>query len=271
MKKFMRGAGAFLLSFWIPGLGQVLNSQLSLAAILFLVYLLIVISLGVFHLLFSFYSAVFSVLVLWSFEFAVALQAGRTAVRQVNANAVQKLRWPCYALATLFISIAIIPAMSKGFPERVLGIRAFKIPSDSMSPTIINGDHLMVNMRYYKSHRPKRGDLVVYLMPQFNVLYVKRVVAIGGDMIAVDSQGTILNGERIAEPYVYLDGNPNEEAKNFGPTTVPTNQVFLMGDNRNHSYDSRYTGTVGVDHVLGRPLYIYYSPGKLDRIGHNVE
>lgn len=271
MKKFKRVAGAFLLSFWIPGLGQIFNSQLLLGTILFLVYLLIVISSGFFHLLLSLYSAVVYVLVLWLFEVGVAILAGRTAVHQVNANTVQKLRWPSYALGTLFVFVAIIPVTSKRFPEGILGVRAFKIPSDSMSPTIINGDHIMVDMRYYKAHRPERGDLVVYLMPQFNVLYVKRVVAIGGDKIAVDSQGTILNGERIAEPYVYLDGKPGEDAEKFGPTTVPPNQVFLMGDNRNHSYDSRYTGTVGVDHVLGKPLYIYYSQGKLDRIGHNVK
>jgi signal peptidase I len=242
-----------------------------LGVILFLGYALILVSAGPFHLLLSFHSAVGYFLVLWAFKLTVAIIAGSTAVGQVTTNGVRKLSWPSYVLGAALIATATVPFMSPRFPERILGVRAFKIPADSMSPTIVNGDHLIVDMRYYKTHNPERGDVVVYLMPQFNVLYVKRVVAIGGDTIATDSEGTILNGKRIAEPYVYLDGKSDEKVEKFGPTTVPTNQVFVMGDNRNHSYDSRYTGTVGVDHVLGKPLYIYYSSGKLDRIGHSFE
>jgi signal peptidase I len=108
-------------------------------------------------------------------------------------------------------------------------------------------------------------------MPKLNILFVKRVIAVGGDTIATDSQGTILNGEHIVEPYVYREGHPDENAANFGPVTVSPDQLFLMGDNRNNSYDSRYTGAVGVDHVLGKPVYIYYSSGRFDRIGRAIQ
>jgi signal peptidase I len=271
MRKFKRSVAAFFLSLWIPGLGQVFNTQIFLGAILFLVYLLSFISARAFHLVLSFHSLIVYALASWTFLLTVAAQAARTAVRQVSANNVQKLRWPSYAVGAVFVCTSIFMFSSENFPARILGVRAFKISSDSMSPTILNGDRIVFDIRYYNVNRPKRGDLVAYLMPQFNVLYVKRIIAVGGDTIATDSQGTILNGKRISEPYVYLDdAGPDENAAKFGPITIPTNQVFVMGDNRNHSYDSRYTGTVGVDHVIGRALYIYYSSGRLDRIGRTV-
>lgn len=271
MRKLRRGVGAFLLSLWIPGLGQVFNSQLLLGTILFLGYLAIVASAALFHVALSFRSGVAYLFVLWAFGLGVAIVAGRTAIHQVAANSVQKLRWPSYLLGAVFVSSALIPALSKTSPQAVFGVRAFKIPSDSMAPTILNNDRIIVDMGYYKTHRPGRGDLVVYSMPRFNVLYIKRIVAIGGDTIVTDSRGTILNGNRISEPYAYFEGKSDADSDKFGPLTVPMNQVFLMGDNRDNSYDSRYTGTVGVDHVLGKALYIYYSSGRLDRIGRKVE
>jgi signal peptidase I len=271
MKKLVRGAGAFLLSLWIPGLGQVFNSQALLGIALFLAYALILAFGVLFHLLLSFRPAVGWVLVVLTFRLAVAIIAGRAAVRQVITKSVQQLKLPSYALGAALIAIATVPFINPRFPEETLGVRAFRIPADSMSPTIINGDHLIVDMRYYKTHSPERGDLVVYVVPQSNVLYVKRVVAVGGDMIATDTKGTMLNGNRVAEPYLYLEGKPDADMEKFGPVTVPTNQIFVMGDNRNHSYDSRYTGTVGVDRVIGKPLFIYYSSGRPDRIGRTIQ
>jgi signal peptidase I len=109
-------------------------------------------------------------------------------------------------------------------------------------------------------------------MPVNNVLFVKRVVALGGDTIAGDSKGTILNGQRVSEPYVLSeDTQPPEDSANFGPVSIPANQFFVMGDNRNHSYDSRFTGPVEVNRLIGKPLYVYYSSANLGRIGHTIQ
>ena len=105
-----------------------------------------------------------------------------------------------------------------------------------------------------------------------NVLFVKRVVAIGGDTIAGDSKGTILNGQHISEPFVLSeDATPPEDSANFGPVSIPANQFFVMGDNRYHSYDSRFTGPVDVNRLIGKPLYIYYSSGNIGRIGRTIQ
>jgi len=224
------------------------------------------------RLFLSFNSALLSVLALWAFELAVAAHAVRTAVRQVNTNSTQRPRWPAYALGVLFTCIAVGVFSGNSLRDKIIRVRAFKIPSASMSPTIVSGDHLAVDMWYYKTNRPKRGDLVVYRMPVNNVLFVKRVVAIGGDTIAVDSKGTILNGQRIPEPYILSeDTTPPEDSADFGPVSIPANQFFVMGDNRNHSYDSRYLGPVDVNRLVGKPLYIYYSSGNLGRIGRTIQ
>jgi signal peptidase I len=186
-------------------------------------------------------------------------------------KARQDQGWRFYALGALMICIVAV-MVSGNFPERILGVHAYKIPAESMSPTIFSGDHLMVDMRYFKTNRPKRGEVVVYRMPVNNVLFVKRVVAIGGDTIAGDSKGTILNGQRISEPYVLSeDTQPPEDSANFGPVSIPANQFFVMGDNRNHSYDSRFTGPVEVNRLIGKPLYVYYSSANLGRIGHTIQ
>jgi signal peptidase I len=272
MRKVRRGAAAFLLSLCVPGLGQVFNGQFFVGIVIFLVYVALMFSAGFLHLLLSFPVAVAYMLVSWSFQIIVAIVAGRTAVRQVIANDVAEFRWLSFLAGAALVVTAMLVFSIGRFPDGILGVRTFKIPSDSMRPTIIVGDHLMVDMRYYTTHRPERGKLAVYLTPGTNVIYVKRIVAVGGDTIAADRQGTIVNGKRVPEPYVYLDAaGPDPATENFGPITVPSNQIFVMGDNRYHSYDSRYTGTVSINRVIGKPLYVYYSDGNLSRIGHVIE
>jgi signal peptidase I len=272
MRAFKRSAAAFLLSLFVPGLGQIFNGQMVLGVALFVFYALWVFSAGVFHLLYSFPSAIFYALVLWILMFSAAIHAVRVAIRQVRNDGVSRKGWRSYALSAVMVCIIAVMVSGNNFPERILGVHAYKIPADSMNPTIVSGDHLMVNMRYYKTNRPKRGDVVVYRIPVNNVLFVKRVVAIGGDTIAGDSKGTILNGQRISEPYILSeDTTPPVDSANFGPISIPANQFFVMGDNRNHSYDSRYLGPVDVNRLVGRPLYIYYSSASIGRIGHTIQ
>lgn len=202
MRAFKRGAAAFLLSLLVPGLGQIFNGQMLLGVTLFVLFALWDLSAGIFHLLYSFPFAICYALILWISLFSVAIHAVRVAIRQVRTDSVSRKGWPSYVLSAVMICIIAVMVSGNNFPERILGVHAYKIPAESMSPTLVSGDHLMVDMRYYKSNRPKRGDVVVYKMPINNVLFVKRVVAISGDTIAGDAKGITLNGQRISEPYV---------------------------------------------------------------------
>ena len=186
-------------------------------------------------------------------------------------------------------------------------VQAFKIPSQSMEPTLLVGDHLLVNKfvfggrgHWYDAVLPyrdvRRGDVIVFKFPfQDHPHYVKRVVGMPGDRVKIADQQVYVNGQRLDEPYAYHDpiapydpflynfppASPDELLSNMQPEwaneisshvadgelVVPPGRYFAMGDNRDHSWDSRYWGFVERDAIMGRPLVIYWSLGSLEDDG----
>jgi len=101
-------------------------------------------------------------------------------------------------------------------------------------------------------------------------MLVKRVVAVGGDVVSLRGRILSVNGKEVAEPYTrYEPAGAVVEDGDFGPTKVPANRYFVLGDNRNHSLDSRIFGAIDSDAIVGRPLYIYQSADR-SRIGRAV-
>lgn len=178
-------------------------------------------------------------------------------------------------------------------------VQAFKIPSQSMEPTLLVGDHLLVNKfifggrgNWYDRVLPyrdiRRGDIIVFKFPyQDHPHYVKRVIGTPGDRIKIVDQQVYVNGKRNSEPYAvhdpsapydpfgdnfpprspaYLQANVQPEWAddifNYihdGEIVVPPGKYFAMGDNRDHSWDSRFWGFVDRDAIMGRPVVIYWS------------
>ncbi len=140
----------------------------------------------------------------------------------------------------------------------VLPVQAIRIPTDSMTPTISPGDHLLLDRR--AGAGAAVGDVVVVHDPLGDGLIVKRVVAVGGDTIGFEDGILVRNGRPVDEPYTtdFLDG------VYYGPDAVPPGQLYLLGDNRFDSEDSRNFGPVPADtvvgHVAGR---LFPSPGPL--------
>ncbi|MCS7280522.1 MAG: signal peptidase I [Desulfobacterota bacterium] len=159
-------------------------------------------------------------------------------------------------------------------------IQAFKIPSSSMEPTLLVGDHLLVNrLSYvvkvpftdkiiYEISKPKRGDVIVFRYPMDETKdFIKRVIAIEGDTIEIKNKVVYLNGEKIAEPYaIFADPIilPRNVAPrdNFGPVKVPKDSYFVLGDNRDRSLDSRFWGFVRKEHLVGKAFILYFSWNK---------
>ncbi len=186
---------------------------------------------------------------------------------------------------------AVIIALLIAIVIRTFVIQAFKIPSGSMIPTLQIGDHLLVNkfllgtpvdIPFTDIHlfnmpglrKPRRSDVIVFKYPEDpRKDFIKRVIAIEGDTIESRNKAIFVNGRKLVEPYVrYVDsyinpgcqtttgmGSPNCRRDNFGPLTVPEGKVFVMGDNRDSSYDSRYWGFVGLDIIKGKAIIIYWS------------
>lgn len=135
-------------------------------------------------------------------------------------------------------------------------IEPYRIPSGSMENTLLIGDFLFVNKSYFRFHKPKRFDIVVFKFPKDRrTNFVKRVIGLPGEILEIKNGHTYINGKEIAEPFIK---EPMKMAY-FPPTYIPKNNYFVMGDNRNNSYDSRYWGFVPKDLIRGRPMFIYFS------------
>jgi len=158
--------------------------------------------------------------------------------------------------------------------------QAFKIPTGSMEQNLLIGDHLIVNKmifapaqtrfeRLFMPTRPiRRGDVVVFKYPKEPERdFVKRVIGLPGDTIELHRKTVYINGKPLTEPYVqFLEpastGGPprvDDLREEYAPVTIPSDQYFMMGDNRDNSEDSRYWGFMPASYVKGQALFIYYS------------
>ncbi len=187
---------------------------------------------------------------------------------------------------------AIIIAVVIAFFIRTFIIQAFKIPSGSMKPTLQIGDHILVTKFIYgvkipvirktiiPLSEPKRGDIVVFIYPEDRSKdFIKRVVGLPGDTVEIKDKKIYLNGRLYNDHHgVYTDDmiipGAAQPRDNFGPVTVPPGDYFVMGDNRDQSYDSRFWGFVDQRDILGKALIIYWSWNqdafnvRWNRIGH---
>ncbi len=137
--------------------------------------------------------------------------------------------------------------------------QAFQVEQYSMEPTLLPHDRVLVVKFSYRLRPPHRGDVIVLrypLNPQRN--YIKRIVAVPEDILEVKSGALYVNGGRINEPY--LNGTPQG---NYGPFTVPADSVFVMGDNRNNSEDSRAFGALKKEFIVGQALLVYWPLGHV--------
>ncbi len=189
------------------------------------------------------------------------------------------------------IAIAILIAL---FIREYI-IQAFKIPSGSMIPTLLIGDHLLVTKFIYGVkppftdnkilvfNQPKRGEIIVFKYPEDPSRdFIKRVIGVEGDVIVGKDKKIYVNGVELKEPYIrhsdsYIHPREIDPRDNFGPIHVPKGKLFVMGDNRDQSYDSRFWGFVDVKDVKGKALIIYWSwdseknKPRLERIGKLIK
>jgi len=172
---------------------------------------------------------------------------------------------------------AILIAVVIALFIRTFVVQAFKIPSGSMKPTLQVGDHILVNKFIYgikipylssvilPVRDPQRGDIVVFKFPvDPRKDFIKRVIAVPGDVVEIRDKTIYINGRPVNHDFgVFSDprtiaGNLKPR-DNLGPITVPKNALFVMGDNRDESFDSRFWGFVPIRDVSGKAFIIYWS------------
>ena len=157
-------------------------------------------------------------------------------------------------LVILLVAFALVFGFVRPFV-----LEAFYIPSESMVPTLEIGDRVFVNKFVYRFWGPERGDIVVFRSVEGgDEDLIKRVVGLPGDRVT-SRRGTLrINGEAQEEPYLNDSGRPDREI--YGPTRVPEGEVFVMGDNRNNSADSRFFGPVPMENIEGEAFMIFWPP-----------
>lgn len=177
------------------------------------------------------------------------------------------------------IVIAVILALF----IRTFVVQAFKIPTGSMENNLLIGDHLLVNKfvlaptatslekMLFPIATIKRGDIVVFKYPEDPERdFIKRVIGLPGETLELKEKKVYINGQPLDEPYVHFLTPPSgpselrelttsDVRERFGPVTVPADQYFVMGDNRDNSQDSRYWGFLTRDYIKGKALVIYWS------------
>ena len=174
---------------------------------------------------------------------------------------------------------SIVVAVILALFVRTFVVQAFKIPTGSMEPNLLVGDHLLVNKFVFAPvttalertllpmRQIRRGDVVVFKFPEDPERdFIKRVIGLPGDTVELRNRQVTINGTRIDEPYAHYlfpvsdgEGEAFDVRSRYGPVTVPADHYFMMGDNRDNSQDSRYWGFLPAHYVKGRALTIYWS------------
>ncbi|MEI6126856.1 MAG: signal peptidase I [Pseudomonadota bacterium] len=174
---------------------------------------------------------------------------------------------------------AIFIAVILAFFIRTFVVQAFKIPSGSMEPTLLIGDHILVNKfiyginipfiekKFFQFKKPVQDDVIVFIYPvDPSKDFIKRVIAVGGDTITIKDKKIYVNDQPFNDTHGYYsdrrvikEWDSGATRDNFGPIKVPSDSIFVMGDNRDKSYDSRFWGFVNINKVKGKAFLVYWS------------
>lgn len=266
-------AVATVLALIGPGLGHFYSGKLPHAiawALIFLVFS------NVFFLLLVSESVAQSDMILFLIFGTViclvhALFAWRTTGKQAEDFKSQPYnRWYYYVIWWLSVVFMIL------FTAPQLGnYRVFRSPSNSMEAALMWNERLVANMDAYDKGWPERGDVVIFICPcDGTTLYLKRCMAVPGDTIEIVDKKFYVNGAPVEEPATvqFIDTTETGGLKvhpklpgavdsrdNYGPHEVPAGEFFMVGDNRDNSYDSRFFGSVPKKMILGKAIRVYFS------------
>lgn len=262
---------AAVLSLAATGLGQLYNGQWRKALAFFAAELLL--ALAMIPAMATFAGLAISGSALVAFNLAAAMEAYRTA-RRGRFVPARFNRWWVYVLAVL---------LGGGAGAAVEGVIKgryyvnYKVPSGSMVPTLVAGDRFMA-ARLGPETAVERGQVVVFVDEDSGRHFVKRVVALPGEVVHGEDRTVFVDGRPLDEPYARHEGGVMVPGRDgFAPLRLATGQYFLMGDNREHSYDSRWLGPVPRERIVARALYVYLpgappggGEGRGTRLGETV-
>ena len=269
---------AGFLSFLMPGLGHMYSGAAKRGLIILIVSLVATSFAPVLGLLDYRPFNVASMGLVFLFIYLFAIIDSVRITRPLKYSYILKKydKWYLYIVALLLYGIILQPVF-KGVIKHFF-VQAYRMPAVSMEPALLAGDRILVNKFIYWNGEPKRGDIIVFeYPPDPSKDFVKRVAGIAGDVLEIRNNRVILNGKEESEEYVKSDSNSKIGERFFGPITIPEKSLFVLGDYRDQSYDSRYWGCVRTDQVKGKVASVYWSwdseqlAVRWERIGMQIE
>jgi signal peptidase I len=138
-----------------------------------------------------------------------------------------------------------------------------RVDGESMVPTLASGEYVIVSRLSYRVGTPQRGDIIVFHFPgNPKEEYIKRIIGLPGDKVDIRNGQVLVNGKALDESYLSVKVNYT------GSWSIPSGQLFVLGDNRNNSSDSHDWGTVPMDYVVGKAIVVYWPPQDWGLVGH---
>lgn len=290
-----RPALAAVLSALLPGLGQLYNGQLNKGFFLFLGFAFVSVPFLAFVALalpasWLLPSLVLSLFVTLGLYIAGIVDAWKVARRSTEYRPLVWQQPAIYVALVLFAYLSVLSGATRYVRTHI--IEAFRIPSDSMSPNVVRGDYLFADKRVNCGGckgRIRRGDIAIFVYPNDRTKrYIKRIIGLPGDEVRIERGDVSVNAQRIARSpevngYRIERGDDREyrvrwtehsETEDIN-LSVPPGQVFVLGDNRSESKDSRHFGTVPLRDVIGRASQIWFSISsesgvRWDRLGKTL-
>jgi signal peptidase I len=246
-KPGLRLVGAALLSALLPGTGHLLMKRWSKGMFILLVYAAMFAACFWMPVLRTLPGAALTTLML----VGLCMLAASDAVYGGHRPENKPTQW---LLAALLPGALLAGTAHAQLGMRVAGFRTLRALGTAMAPAIGEGNHLLVDSRYYRHKSPQRGDIIVFNAPRrSNLLLFKRVIAVGGDTLKTEGDKVYLNGVVLSEPYARFEG-PGDSLLSVPPDTIPAGKLFVMGDNRHLSFDSRSFGLVDLSAVRGKVI-----------------
>lgn len=176
-------------------------------------------------------------------------------------------------------AVIAVAAVLIAFALQAYVVKPYRIPSESMVPTLLKGDRVLANRFIFHLREPRRGDIVVFRYPvDERLTFIKRVIGLPGDVVSLEAGSVLVNGNPVHEPYLAVEGGqpvPTDPAGTEGgstmsrpwslakPYTVGEGEYFVMGDNRLNSEDSRVWGPLPEENIVGLAFFVYWPPGRI--------
>jgi signal peptidase I len=269
-KSRRRPGVALLLAILMPGLGQIYNGQLKRAVSGYVIVVLLFIAM--LPLLLTFPGAIVMLSTVLLLDVLLIVNAWRTA-RHLGHDFEPRR----YNKAIVYIAIILLNAFVLGpgvaaVARDVSPVRGYHLPSGSMSPGLELGDVFFADKRPATLHAFVRGDIIVFRTagnPPVDL--AKRVIGLPGETVEIREKQVWIDGRPLEDPWaLHVRQRASPRLDELEPLTIPSDHVFVLGDNRSNSNDSRFMGPIPLDRVVGKGLYIYFSR-DLGRVGVRLD